>query len=104
MNPRAILSNPKTYSSVKCLQRCVENDGPPHPVSGVASLLRYWIGNLVEEGLGLAKDVLELRELEEVLLQHLLVRIHFPQLVLQLLERRLGGEEAESVDAGLSRK
>lgn len=44
---------------------------------------------LLEEGLGLAENVLELGELGEVLLQRLLVLVHLAQLVLKLLKGRL---------------
>lgn len=42
--------------------------------------------HLVEEDLSLSQDVLELGQLQEVALERLGVLIHFPQLVLQLLE------------------
>lgn len=41
---------------------------------------------LVEEDLSLSQDVLELGQLQEVALERLGVLVHFPQLVLQLLE------------------
>lgn len=44
---------------------------------------------LVKEDLGLAQDMLQLGQLQEVLLQRLRILIDLAQLVLQLLERRL---------------